>query len=153
MFYTNHILLANPTAFPTNSLYDKSVIYVFYHGRDGAIGYVMNKQMQAAARSSVAAELPTEVDLEKLYIGGDVELNRGYVMHSGDYSKQGTHAIHKDLAVTHSLNILRDISRGTGPNNYQIMFGNLQWPAGKTRRRNKIWHSNDKDTAMDPNEA
>lgn len=131
MFYNNHILLANPTAFPSNSVYDKSVIYIFYHGRDGAIGYVMNKKMQKSAAISICAELPTEVDIDRLYIGGDIELNRGYVMHSGDYQKQGTQSINTSLAITHSMNILHDIGRGTGPNEYQVMFGNLQWAAGK----------------------
>ena len=131
MFYSNHLLLANPTAFPEKSLYDKSVIYLFYHGRDGAIGYVINQLMQKSAAASICAELPTDVDTNKLYIGGDTELNRGYVMHSNDYSKQGTQAINESLAVTHSLNILHDINRGTGPSEYQVMFGNLQWEAGK----------------------
>ena len=131
MFYSNHLLLANPTAFPKKSIYNKSIIYLFYHGRDGAIGYVMNQMMQKSAADAICAELPTEIDSSKLYIGGDVELNRGYVMHSNDYSKQGTQQINETLAVTHSLNILKDINRGTGPAEYQVMFGNLRWEAGK----------------------
>lgn len=131
MYYTNHLLLANPTAFQPNSLYDQSIIYVFYHGKDGALGYVINKQMQSPPRDMIRKEIGIEVDVDKIHIGGDRDMNKGYVLHTTDYGTNGTSHINKDIAMSQGMNVLHDIRRGTGPAQYQIIFGRLQWEAGK----------------------
>lgn len=131
MYYTNHLLLANPTAFSPQSIYNQSVIYIFYHGKDGAIGYVLNKHMQSPTKDEISKELKIDVDVNKIYVGGDSDMRKGYVLHTTDYGTNGTSQINKDLSLTQGINILHDIQRGTGPAQYQIQFGKLQWEASR----------------------
>jgi putative transcriptional regulator len=134
MYYTNHFLLANPTVFPETTIYNNSVVYVFYHGRDGAIGYVINQRMYPNVVEQIKKEMKITVNEDKLYVGGDRQTSRGLVFHTADYATQHTQQVNKELSISGSSQVLNDINRSVGPNHYQIIFGCLEWKAGELDR-------------------
>lgn len=137
MYYTNYFLLANPTVFPENTLYNNSVVYIFYHGRDGAIGYVLNQPMYPHAIEQLKQEIKIPVDGQKIYVGGDKQTSRGLVFHGADYATRGTQQVNRDLSISSSIQILNDINNTIGPSHYQIIFGRLEWSAGELDREIK----------------
>ena len=51
----------------------------------------------------------------RLHAGGPVEGGRGFVLHTGDWSSDGSLQVVPDLALTASVDILKAIATGGGP--------------------------------------
>ena len=122
--------------------FDKTVIFVCAHSDEGAMGFVINKPMaepkiidffeqlkitSEAERENVISELGSSI----LYTGGPVEPGRGFVLHSSEYSSNSTLQIEGNVALTATLEILREISMGRGPEKYFITLGYSGWSAGQ----------------------
>ena len=64
--------------------------------------------------------------------GGPVETGRGFVLHSADYFvKNSTLAIEKGICLTATLEILKAIADGHGPENALLALGYAGWGAGQ----------------------
>src|SRR4029077_2724759 len=62
---------------------------------------------------------------------GPVDTGRGFVLHSPDYSDDGTTLIDERVALTASLDILRDIASGGGPRQSRLALGYAGWGPGQ----------------------
>ena len=51
----------------------------------------------------------------RVHFGGPVKSGRGFVLHTAEYNGDGTLPINSGIALTATVDILRDIARGTGP--------------------------------------
>ena len=61
---------------------------------------------------------------ETVHIGGPVEHGRGFILHSCDYvAKDSSINVTDKISMTASLEILEDISKGKGPNDYLLSLG------------------------------
>jgi putative transcriptional regulator len=113
----------------------RTVILMARHNKDGAFGLIINRP---------AAERPLSQLLEalgekgtstggtvRLFAGGPVQPELGFVMHSPDYMGPQTLAVDDRVSVTMSLDILRDIGAGKGPQKSLITFGYAGWAAGQ----------------------
>jgi putative transcriptional regulator len=67
----------------------------------------------------------------RLFAGGPVQPELGFVMHSPDYMGPQTLGVDGHVSVTMSLDILRDIATGKGPQKSLIMFGYAGWGRGQ----------------------
>jgi putative transcriptional regulator len=125
-----------------DSNFARSVIYLCAHSEDGAMGIVINK---AAANTSFR-ELLTQLDVVKddgirlpspaeeirVLKGGPVEKARGFVLHSSDYFlSSSTLAINEDVSLTATLEILKAIADGRGPERALLALGYAGWGAGQ----------------------
>ena len=55
------------------------------------------------------------IDMD-VHVGGPVETGRGFVLHSADYFKaESTLPIDESVCLTATIDILRDIAKGSGP--------------------------------------
>jgi putative transcriptional regulator len=113
----------------------RTVILIARHNKDGAFGLIINRP---------AAERPLSQLLEalgekgspvngtvRLFAGGPVQPELGFVMHSPDYMGPQTLEVDGRVSVTMSLDILRDIATGKGPQKSLIMFGYAGWGPGQ----------------------
>jgi len=113
----------------------RTVILIARHNKDGAFGLIINRP---------AAERPLSQLLEalgekgspvsgtvRLFAGGPVQPELGFVMHSPDYMGPQTLEVDGRVSVTMSLDILRDIATGKGPQKSLIMFGYAGWGSGQ----------------------
>jgi putative transcriptional regulator len=113
----------------------RTVILMARHNKDGAFGLIINRP---------AAERPLSQLLEalgekgspvsgtvRLFAGGPVQPELGFVMHSPDYMGPQTLAVDGRVSVTMSLDILRDIATGKGPQKSLITFGYAGWAPGQ----------------------
>ena len=66
-----------------------------------------------------------------VFIGGPVDANRGFVVHSQDHMLPESSPITHEIGLTTSLHILEDISNGTGPSRSIISLGYAGWGSGQ----------------------
>jgi putative transcriptional regulator len=131
--------------------FTRSVIYVCAHSTEGAMGIVVN---QPAAHISFAdllvqlevipaAELitlPTGAGGVKVLKGGPVDTQRGFVLHSSDFFiENATLPIDEGICLTATLDILKAIARGEGPQSAILALGYAGWAPGQLE--NEIQHN------------
>ena len=113
------------------SLFSKSIVYVCAHNKDGAMGFIVNKQLSEFYFSDLMNQLnmPYSSQLESIILhkGGPLEQIRGFVLHSNDYKCKGTLSINTDYAVSSSLEVLHDVAFGKGPAYNLIALGYSSW--------------------------
>jgi putative transcriptional regulator len=132
-YLTGQLLIAMPQMRDTR--FHKSVLYICAHTSDGAMGLVINKALDSLTLPELMAhlEVPAEAPMkpERVHFGGPVETARGFVLHSSDYTDEGTLIVGDGLALTATLDILRAIGRGEGPSKILLALGYAGWGPGQ----------------------
>jgi len=113
----------------------ETVILMVQHGPEGALGLVINRPLEERplAELLAAAGLPDD-GVEgsiRIFRGGPVQPEVGFVLHSADYDGRGTLAIDGRLAMTANPQILRDIGRHQGPEKHLFALGYAGWAPGQ----------------------
>ena len=67
----------------------------------------------------------------RIFAGGPVQPEIGFVIHSTDYHRPGTLDVNGRVAMTASREILRDIGNDNGPKQSLIAFGYAGWGPGQ----------------------
>lgn len=121
----------------------RSVVYLCAHSEDGAMGIIVNKPAADTRFPELlvqldvippdqAIRLPSQVEKVKVLRGGPVETKRGFVLHSADFFlESATLPIDDGICLTATLDILRAIAVGTGPENAVLALGYAGWGAGQ----------------------
>jgi putative transcriptional regulator len=132
-YLAGQMLVATPVI--DSGCFQKSVVYVFNHTAEGAMGLIINQPIELVNYAALldGMDLPKEASEQKIpvYFGGPVERARGFVIHSADYFREFSLARSGDLAVTASSAILSDIVAGNGPKHAALIVGYAGWAAGQ----------------------
>ena len=132
-----HVSLAGQLLIATPAMgdprFERTVILMVRHDKDGAFGIVVNRP---AGERPLAELVLGEKDAPvtgkvRIFAGGPVQPELGFVIHSADYRGPGTVEITARLAMTSSREILRDIGNGKGPRQSLIAFGYAGWAPGQ----------------------
>jgi putative transcriptional regulator len=132
-YMTGQLLVAMPSM--RDPRFTRTVIFMCAHNADGAMGLVLNRLVGSLTFPDLLAQLgierpPLGCDI-RVHFGGPVDTGRGFVLHSADYSDEGTMQIGEDVALTASLDILRGIAGGGGPRQSLLALGYAGWGAGQ----------------------
>ncbi len=124
--------------------FDKSVIYICAHSRDGAMGLIVNKPQTKLRFSKLLEQLnipmQSAVSDVRIHYGGPVEVARGFVLHTSDYrSETGTLDVDGHIGMTATRDVLEEIARGEGPRTSLLALGYAGWGAGQLE--NEIAHN------------
>jgi putative transcriptional regulator len=122
--------------------FHRAVIYMCAHGRDGAMGFIINQQQPLGFTEIMAQlglidddeeriSLPLEMDDTIVRSGGPVDKSRGFVLHSRDYFGESSHEIDNGVCVTATVDILRAMTRGNGPRRSVLTLGYSGWGPGQ----------------------
>ena len=121
--------------------FERTVILIVEHGSDGAIGIVINKPIGEQPLASVFKALGQKdgdvTGSVRVFSGGPMQPEVGFVVHSPDYRRPETVAITNRLSMTSSLAILRDIGDKRGPAKLLVAFGYAGW-AGPDQLEHEI---------------
>lgn len=132
-YLTGQLLVAMPSM--RDSRFTRTVIYMCAHTSEGAMGLVLNRLVGSLTFPDLLAQLGIDHSGKgeeiRVHFGGPVETGRGFVLHSSDYVDTGTLVVSNNIALTASLDILRDIARGAGPRRSLLALGYAQWYAGQ----------------------
>jgi len=130
---TNHFLIAMPQL--NGSYFGNTVIYMWEHGDSGALGIVVNLPLEFRLKE-IFSQLDIDVQRPEsgespVLSGGPVETDKGFILHDDERNWESTLHITDDISITTSKDILDDISRGEGPENYLVALGCAGWSPGQ----------------------
>src|SRR5215475_13093376 len=131
----------------------RSVIYLCAHSADGAMGIIINQRAPNIIFTELLEQLnivptqdrislPAGLHAMAVHLGGPVETGRGFVLHSADYFKaESTLPIDESVCLTTTIDILRDIAKGTGPDKALLALGYAGWAPGQLENeiQNSVW--------------
>ena len=118
-----------------DSRFARAVIYMCAHSPDGAMGIIINQrapnidfnellEQLNIVPSEERISLPNSLHAMAVHLGGPVETGRGFVLHSADYFKaESTLPIDEAVCLTATVDILRDIAKGSGPDKALLALG------------------------------
>ncbi|HMB74962.1 MAG TPA: YqgE/AlgH family protein [Kiloniellaceae bacterium] len=132
-YLTGQMLIAMPSM--RDARFARTVIFLCAHNEDGAMGLVVNRLVGAITFPDLLGQLGIDVtpDVEEIrvHFGGPVESGRGFVLHSADYSQDSTLDVDGRIALTATVDILKDIAAGTGPRQHLMALGYAGWGPGQ----------------------
>ena len=131
--FVGHLLVAMPQMH--DERFARSVIYLCAHTSDGAMGIVVNSPLREPSFPDLLRQLnvdPAPPAREiRLCSGGPVEHARGFVLHTSDWTVEGSLQVDGRLALTASVDILRAIAQGGGPRQGILALGYSGWGPGQ----------------------
>jgi len=134
--------------------FQRSVVFMCKHDDDGALGIIVNNKVEDLPLGQVYKQLGIEVpkvaNVQPVLFGGPVETSRGLVLHSADYKRDETLLIQGGMALTASLEILKDMATGSGPKQAWLALGHSGWSPGQLDRelQDNAWLVVDGDAAL-----
>jgi putative transcriptional regulator len=135
------LLIAMPSM--TDKRFARSVIYVCAHTPKGAMGIIINQRAEHISFPELLEQLkilddgddpsvPAELRDINVHVGGPVETGRGFVLHSADYSADdSTMVIDETVSLTATIDILKAMADGSGPEHAILALGYAGWRAGQ----------------------
>jgi len=134
--------------------FQKSVVFICKHDEDGALGIIVNNRVEDLPLGQVYKQLGIEVPAaaaeRPVLFGGPVEPSRGLVLHSADYKRDDTLVIGGGVALTASMEILKDMAGGAGPKQAWLALGHAGWQPGQLDHelQDNAWLVVDGDAAL-----
>jgi putative transcriptional regulator len=135
----DHFLIAMPQL--QDSYFANTVIYLWRHSQEGALGLVINLPIKLRL-SEIFEQLSMEETRERganqiVLSGGPVETEKGFVLHDSPPGWPSSLSITDSITITTSRDILADIARGNGPQNYLVALGCAGWSPGQLEQELK----------------
>ena len=132
----NYFLLAMPCLNDPN--FAQSMVYICEHSVDGAMGLIINQQLDIPAKAifdQLELNYLDSYGNSLIFDGGPVQRDRGFILHkSSEQQWESTVPIAEDISLTASKDILSDIAQGKGPESALITLGYSSWESGQLER-------------------
>lgn len=136
-FLGGQFLLAMPGM--SDARFEKAVILLAGHSERGALGFVVNHPAELTMGEmyekvgiepeDLTADRPDD-DMPVMR-GGPVESSRGFVLHSNDYVSSSTMKLNDAISLTTTLDILKAMAMGVGPDRAMLTIGYAAWDGGQ----------------------
>ena len=127
------LLIASPQI--TEAVFSHTVILVVQHTDQGALGIVINQPFEEKTIASLLDAFGKSDDSVQgkvqVFAGGPMEPGVGFIVHSIDYHRAETQPIDSKIALTASVEVLRDMGHGKGPKKSLVAFGYAGWGPGQ----------------------
>jgi putative transcriptional regulator len=124
------------------------------HSAGGALGIVLNHPLGerplAALLDAIGEKNNGASGSLRIFSGGPVQPEIGFVIHSTDYHGPETVEIDANVAMTSSREILRDIATRHGPQKMLVAFGYAGWAPGQLESElaQRAWFTAAADTRL-----
>jgi putative transcriptional regulator len=140
-YLDGQVLVAMPSI--RDERFARTVIYLCAHSDEGAMGIVVNQpalnikfrdllvQLEVLPTENLI-EVPPRAEAIRVLKGGPVETGRGFVLHSADFFiENSTLPIDDGICLTATLDILKAIAKGQGPESAVLALGYAGWAPGQ----------------------
>ena len=132
----NQILISMPHM--NDPFFSKSVVYICEHGNSGAMGMIVNKNLDTPELREIfdkffKVEKPFNMLKSNTFFGGPVLLEKGIILHHSDYSSPKSISISKSVSLTSDEGALEDLKREEKVP-FKLMLGHAGWSAGQLER-------------------
>jgi putative transcriptional regulator len=146
------LLIATPAL--SGPPFERAVILVAQHDRNGALGIVINHPLGerpiAGLLQAAGADSSGVKGNVQLYLGGPVDPQAGFVLHSAEYHGDNSLDIDGRVALSNGVQTLRDIGLGKGPRQSLVAFGYAGWAPMQldNELRQGVWNIIPEDPAL-----
>jgi putative transcriptional regulator len=132
-FLNNQFLIAMPGMDDPN--FAQTVTLVCEHSERGALGIIINRPLTMDL-GEVFEQLgldasQSHVSRQNVLLGGPVQTDRGFVLHSPGAGFESTLLVSDKLHLTTSRDILDALASGQGPERAIVALGYAGWEAGQ----------------------
>jgi putative transcriptional regulator len=131
-YLAGQLLVAMPNM--RDPRFERTVIYMCVHNAEGAMGLVINKAVGSLTFPQLLRQLGIPKDSasdRRVHFGGPVEMGRGFVLHTDEYEQESTVKVRPGYAVTATIDILKAIAEGGGPEKALLALGYAGWAPGQ----------------------
>lgn len=144
----NHFLIAMPAM--EDPFFKESVIYLCEHSADGAMGIIVNKPspiMMDLLFDSTKTPTPERFHGQNVLMGGPVQVDRGFLVHTPAGSWESSLMVTDDIAITTSRDIIMGLTQENEVNKAVATIGYSSWSAGQLEQElaNNSWISTPAD--------
>ncbi|STZ76260.1 YqgE/AlgH family protein [Bergeriella denitrificans] len=142
MNLTDYFLVAMPDM--DDPFFAECVIYVCEHNEDGALGIIINKPSPISIDMIYAAggrNIPLRMQHENVMMGGPVQIDRGYVVHTPAGDWQSSIRVGDDIALTSSRDIIDNLADTEKVGKALVSIGYSSWYKGQLEQElaDNIW--------------
>jgi len=140
-YLEGQLLIAMPAM--ADKRFARSVIYMCAHSDEGAMGLIVNQRAPNLSFPDLLERLqlldedaeisvPPKMLHMPVHLGGPVEPERGFVLHSSDYfTPSSTLPIDDNVCLTATIDILKALAAGEGPDRAILALGYAGWAPGQ----------------------
>lgn len=131
-FLTGQFLLAMPGI--GDPRFEKAVVAMCMHDESGALGIGLGRIVPRIGFHELLRQLDVDPGVAPdvpIHLGGPVEPQRGFILHSLDWGGQGSVDVAGRWGLTATLDILKAIAGGGGPSRWIAALGYAGWGAGQ----------------------
>lgn len=131
-YLTGQLLLAMPGI--GDPRFERAVIAMCMHDDDGALGIGLGRIVPRIGFHELLRQLDIEPGVAPnaaIHLGGPVEPQRGFILHSRDWGGDGSIDVAGRWQLSATLEILRAIAEGRGPTRWVAALGYAGWGEGQ----------------------
>ena len=131
-FLSGRFLLAMPGI--GDPRFEKAVIAMCVHDESGALGIGLGRVVPRLGFHALLEQLdiaPGEAPDAPIHLGGPVEPQRGFILHSPDWGGTDSIDVGGRWSLSATVDILRAIAEGKGPSRWVAALGYAGWGAGQ----------------------
>ena len=133
-FFSGQLLIAMPGI--SDPRFERALILVCAHDEQHAMGVAVNRPVEGLTFPDLLTRLGVESHIvlppDLVLMGGPVERERGFVVHTADYLGENTLEVGEGLALTATREVLEAIAnRNHNPRRSFLALGYAGWGAGQ----------------------
>ncbi len=131
-YFTGQFLVATPGM--ADPRFSRSIIAICSHDEKGALGINIGEISTDISFHGILDQFDIEaggIEDKAIYVGGPVEQQRGFILHSLDYEISDSLQVGDRWGLSSSIDILRAIANGKGPQHWMAALGYSGWGAGQ----------------------
>lgn len=130
----DHFLIAMPSL--TDPYFKHSVIYICEHDQQGAMGFIINFPVKLTLQELLynidsVNHHPDPPLLHPVFLGGPLELKRGFILHSPVANNSQSTKLNEQLMMSNSSAILETLGTENEPEKYMVTLGYASWRSGQ----------------------
>lgn len=137
----DHFLIALPTL--ANDFFAGTVTYMIEHNEQGAFGLVINRPLELGMGDlfSKAGFKGLERSSVPVLDGGPVRRDSVFFLHEGGYEYQYTQPVSDEVSLTTSVDLVRSLASGHGPQRVLTIMGYAGWDTGQLEEElsDNVW--------------
>lgn len=136
-YLAGKLLIAMPSM--GDPRFHRAVIFLCAHDKKGAMGLVINHILPGVEFTELLSQLKINSDITldmaglsiPVLSGGPVEGSRGFLLHSEDFKQLDTVTVTQKFGVTGTVEALKAVANGRGPQKLLFILGYAGWGAGQ----------------------
>src|SRR6478609_6319045 len=143
-FFSGQLLIAMPGI--SDPRFERALILICAHDHEHAMGLALNRPVEGLTVPDLLERLGIESTItlppDLVLMGGPVERERGFVLHSADYRGEHSLDVGEGVALTATREVLEAMASHSGaPSRSLLALGYAGWGAGQLEAEIKenVW--------------